>query len=305
MKKFILKITLFLAIFTLIDIIYGKTCEYLRKNAHGGNTYIDNLICDSIQHDILIFGSSRAHVQYDPVIIADSLGMDCFNCGYNGMGIIYHYGRYKIITQRYHPKVIIYDILPVLDMMIRDDNIIFINNLRPHYDQAGVDSIFWKIDSTEKIKMYSNTYKYHALLRGLFGDYKSHHYSKLGYEPSISQMQNEEIIQEKTDYQIDELKMFYLESFIKDCIASHTKLIFTASPRYGYDETGNAFDPLLSLCHKYNIPFLNHYTDKRFTHNKEYYHDATHFCKKGSTLYTKDLIKELRIIIHDNRENIH
>jgi hypothetical protein len=183
------------------------------------------------------------------------------------MGVIFHYGRLKIISRRYRPKVIIYDVLPVLDEMTRDDNTIFVNPLRPYYNVSGVDSMFWKIDKTERIKMISKMYNYHAEFIPYLLDYKNTVHSPLGFEPGKGIVSSKTIIEEKTKYVVDTLKIQYLEKFIQEC-RGKTLLIFTASPRWQYSHYGNAFDPLISLCKKYNIQFLNHYNDCRFIYKQ-------------------------------------
>ena len=298
MKKFLFKILIFFGLFALIDVLYGKACEYLRTHAQGGSTYSDNYVCDSTTQEILVFGSSRARHQYVPTIISDSLHMTCYNCGAVGMGIIYHYGIMKIISKRYIPKVILYDILPVLDEMRRDDNIIFINPLRPYFEVEGIDSIFMKIDSMEKYKMLSNTYKYHGSLLSYLSDFRSNSRTIFGYNPQHGYIAKGQKINEKTDYQADSLKLYYIEKFIQD-YKDKTQLIFLASPRYQYEESGNAFDPLISLCKQYNIPFLNYYTDKRFIYNDNFYKDETHFNQLGAETYTKMIIDDLRKIINE------
>jgi hypothetical protein len=301
MKRFIVRTLMFIIVVLMIDTAYGKICEFMRSHVRGGFTYIDKYVCDSARQDILIFGSSRARMQYDPQILSDSLRMSCFNCGSNGMGIIFHYGRLKIISRRYMPKVIIYDILPVLDEMTRDDNIIFANPLRPYYSVKGVDSIFWKIDKTERMKMLSQMYKYHAEFIPYLLDYRNTVHAPLGYEPGTGIVSNNLKIEEKTDYTVDSLKLYYLEKFIQEC-KGKTYLIFAAAPRWKYPESGNAFDPLIKLCRKYDIPFLNHYNDKRFIYKQDYYSDGTHFNKTGATAYSKMLSAELAKLMKNNKK---
>lgn len=147
----------------VIDRVYGNMMELLWQRTQGGFVTKTRYVCDSVDADILILGSSRARMQYDPKIISDTLGMSCYNCGHNGMGIITNYTKMKILTKRYMPKLVIVDILPILDVMTRDDNIIFVNELRPWYDVEGVDSVFWNIDSLERYKMLSKMYQYHSV----------------------------------------------------------------------------------------------------------------------------------------------
>ena len=62
MQKFLSKTLLFFTIVVIIDVLSGILFAYLVKHANGGENWRNNCICDSVNDDILIFGSSRATV---------------------------------------------------------------------------------------------------------------------------------------------------------------------------------------------------------------------------------------------------
>ena len=295
MKKFIGLLLLFMAMMVAIDRGYGFVCEYLFNHATGGNTYIDKYVCDSMKSDVLVFGSSRARYHYNPDIISDSLGMSCYNCGEDGMGIIFHYARWKMISKRYLPKMIVYDVLPVLDEMVRDDNIIFVNQLRPFYFiHPEIDSVFWKIDPNERYKMLSKTYQYHSDLMNFVSDYRNGSHSLVSFTPKTGHVNPGQLaIEDNTNYEADSLKLYFLEKFINEC-QGKTKVVFCASPRYLFNHAGNAFEPIEALCKKYGIPFYNYYTDSRFVTNGDYFSDATHLSKLGADVYTRTVVSNLK-----------
>lgn len=278
----------------IIDQVYGYAINQLRLKVAGGTVGKNMYVCDSVKSDVLIFGSSRARMGYDPVIIGDSLKMSCYNCGENGMGIIFDYARMKVITHRYMPKMVIIDVLPILYIMKRDDDIIFLNEMRPWYNVDGVDSVFWKVDNTERYKMLSKMYCYHSK----FLDYILNLHSKIpsnGYDPAPSSkiISDCELNQkEPTDNVEDPLKMYYLERFIKD-YRNKTKLVFVVSPRYNF-KTSKTVDPLRKLCNKYHILLLDHYADPKFVHDRSLHGDGNHFNEKGATLFSQTISKEIK-----------
>jgi len=201
----------------------------------------------------------------------------------------------KVVERRYMPKILIYDVLPILDMMVRDDNIIFVNGLRDYYGIPEIDSIFWRVDPMEKYKMVSYTYRYHGRFMQLFLDYKSGSgLPRGGYEPSpatkiISGTDLEQ--KEPTGDVVDSIKIYYLEKFIKE-YKDKTKLIFVISPRYNF-KTSNTVSPLRKLCEKYNVVLLDHYADPRFVYKKEFYGDGNHMNVTGATAWSKFIASEI------------
>lgn len=294
MRKFIYKVLLFLACFICMDIFYGVIMNIVRRDFCGGSISEIRYVCDSVKADILIFGSSRARMQYDPVIISDYLNMSCYNCGQNGMGIISDYTKMKIVSQRYMPKMVIIDILPILDLMRRDDNIIFVNDLRPWYYISGVDSVFWKIDPNERIKMFSNTYRYHSKLLEYIMS-RNTPMATMGYAPADASkiIRGKDLLQsEPTDNVPDSLKLYYLERFFTE-YKNKTKIVVIVSPRYMFKKS-NTVEPLRALCKKYEILLLDHYSDSNLNRTRKDFVDGNHMNIIGATKWSKFIAKEIK-----------
>lgn len=295
MKKFFVRlIVLFLLVLT-VDCFVGYAIEYFQKNAIGGDNGRNNYICNTTSEDILIFGSSRASHHYVPMIIEDSLNMSCYNCGQDGNGIILSYARYRMISERYTPKFIIYDVAFSFDLQ-KNDNRKYLSWLRPYYKRNGVDSIFWSVDHLERYKMYSNMYQYNSNFVQIISDSFIPQQSDIkGYRPLYGTMDYEPITKSSNSdntMKYDSLKLYYFEKLIKECLGK-TKLIFFLSPYYINTDL-STYKPIIDLCIKYNIPFINHLNDKDFIGNKDYFEDSTHLNNKGAEYYTKKIISEIR-----------
>ena len=109
MRRFLINIAMFFAIVVAVDFSLGSVFHYLQANVAQGRTEVEYHACKKSDEDILIFGSSRAAHHYVSQILTDSLNLRCFNAGQDGNGIILQYGRWKMISERYSPKLIIYD----------------------------------------------------------------------------------------------------------------------------------------------------------------------------------------------------
>ena len=162
MQKFIVKSFVFFTIIVVIDVLSGLFFGYLVENSKGGDTWRINFICNSVNDDILVFGSSRALHHYNPVILSDSLNLSCYNCGQGGNGAILNEARYQLILQRYKPKVLIYDVFPEFDLLGGEDNHKYLRYLKAYYERKGIPEVFESIDGLEKYKMLSQMYRYNS-----------------------------------------------------------------------------------------------------------------------------------------------
>ena len=301
MKRFIVKTIALLIVILVVDAGLGVIFQHMVKTAKGGETGRMEYICHKTNEDLLIFGSSRAAHHYDPRILEDSLHMTCYNCGKDGNGIILLYGWYKILKKHYQPRVILYDIEPSYDLL-EGDNSRFLSGLRYYYDESPIDSIFWKVEENEQYKMMLSSYRFNSQflqlamdnIEPLQKDFK-------GYRPLYGEMSYEATTRQNIcgKYRYDSLKLYYLERFIVDCKESGTQLIFATSPQYK-NTSSAVLTPIKNLCRRYDVPFIDHYTDDAFNQNKKYFRDSAHLNEKGATNYTLTIAKEIKRL-----ENIH
>lgn len=297
MKKFIAKIILLLVILFFVDELTGHLFKYMQYHSKGGDTGRMTYIADSLNEDILIFGSSRAIHHYDPKILEDSLQLSCYNCGRDGNGIIFSYGMYRLFRDRYSPKIIIYDVVQNFDLIDEGNNEKYLDWLRYFYDKAGIDSIFVDIDKSEKYKMIPQMRRYNGKFIQITSDYIRPQQSDIkGYRPLEGIMKYEPIennTPSKKSIRIDENKLKYFKMLIKDCKERNTKLIFMVSPKYKGNED-NTYKVIMQLAKAENIPFFYHYNDAEISPNKKYFEDSFHMNKYGAEIYTKKIIHEIK-----------
>lgn len=303
MKKFIFNILIFFAIVSGIDVIAGITCNYLESHAKGGDTYREYYAFMKSNENILIYGSSRAIHHYIPKLITDSTKQTCFNCGLDGNGIIFQYGRYKVMTNRYTPDIIIYDIEPAFDLN-KDDKLKYLNGLKAFYDEPGVDSIFWDVSYIERYKMFSKLYRYNTKFIQMASDNirPLQKISKGGYKPLYGEIDYNIEWSDDPEYEIDTLKLKYFESMILSTKERGIKLIFVASPKYRA-LSSDSMTPIKQLCNKYDIQFLDYYCDNRFVNNASLFQDSHHLNDNGASRFTNILIDTLKVIIKPQQKS--
>lgn len=302
MKKFLLRLLVYSAIIFAIDIAAGKAFSYMHAHAKGGDNGRNNYICNDVDADILIFGSSRAMHHYNPILISDSLGMSCYNCGQDGNGAILNYARFQLICQRYNPKLIIYDVTPEYDLLSGDDNHKYLGWLRAYYDMSGIADIFESIDSTEKYKMLSQLYRYNTKFIQIVSDYiyPIQDEGILGYRP-IKGVIDPMRISKKDPikyFKSDSLKLLYFRKFLE--LSKNSKTVFVVSP-YWHGKDSVFFKPIQNECVTNGYEFINYANNSKYHHNMLYFKDRNHLNSKGADEFTKDVISQLKMIICANK----
>lgn len=296
MKTFVIKILLFGVLLFGADRIAGYTFSYLSEHSKGGYTGHYHYLVDQTKDDVLVFGSSRAIHHYNPQIISDSLGMSCYNCGQNGNGIVLFYGWWQMIKERYHPKMIIYDITTDFDLLKGEDNHKYLGWLKEAYERKGVKEVFLSVDKTEQYKMMSQMYRFNSKWHQVVADYIHPLYvvEENGFFPlkgSIDPMKVRKNVNLEQPFEFDQLKIDYLKKMVEEM--GDTKLVFVVSPSiYGLDE--RQLEPIRELSKDRGIAFYDFSNDAKYVHNAEYFKDGSHLNATGADEFTKELMDLMR-----------
>ena len=298
-----MKVLLFSACIVVMDLAFGQLFSFLRSHAKGGSTANCEYIANRCQDDVIILGSSRATHHYVPQIIEDSLGVTCYNCGEEGNGVVLAYGRLRMLTERYTPKLILYELTPGYDYGTKEPNNKSLGYLRAYYDKKGIKGIFKDFDDDlswlkMKSKMYKNTSR---LLPDVFDNitFRDNH---KGYEPLYGKMllkENQFEAQTNQIFSVDSVKLSYVERVIALSKEEQIPLIFMISPRYGIVQPDmSIYEPALSICKQYNVPVYNYLSCMSISDRIEFFQDEGHMNNQGAEAYTSLLVNDvLRTII--------
>ena len=297
----------FLLVFFIIgfDQFLGLVCRYLNSHAKSGDTAKHYYIAEQCNEDILIFGSSRAEVTYDPQIIKDSLGLTAYNCGSANSSILLQYGRLLMITQRYNPKLVILDMTTYFDICKTDvkDEINYIHPLKKFYDKPGIDSIFSNFSRLETLKMISQLYRFNGYLPDMIVDnfttnniknYQGYKpiFDTIDYEPDSSDIVNEALVWDST-------KKLYFQKFMNICKEKGILLVVAYSPIYRA-KSNVAYSEVTNYCLDHNIPLIDYYANPSFVSSREYFADILHMNAIGSNKYTTEIIAILRKMLNSS-----
>ena len=287
-----MRVLLFLAFVIEIDYAFGQFFTFLRVHARGGSTANCEYIANRSEDDIIILGSSRATHHYVPQIIEDSLALSCYNCGEEGNGVVLAYGRLKMLTDRYKPKLVLFEVTPVYDYGDKELNNKYLGYLRAYYYKEGIRGIFNDFDGKfSRIKMSSKMYQNTSRLLPDLVDNVIYRDNHLGFEPLHGQMTKENFgMLKEGQIAIDSLKLSYLEKLIVLCKGKDIPLLFMVSPVFhGVDLMGD-YEPALELCEQYGIEIGNYKDDSFISNRVEFFQDAEHLNQAGAIVYTQRII---------------
>lgn len=298
MKRFLAKLTLFFVFIYVLDALSGYGFAWLRSHAKGGSTANCEYIANRASEDIIILGSSRATHHYIPSIIEDSLGVSCYNCGEEGNGSILAYGRLRMLTNRYKPKLVIYEITPGYDYGRTDPYSKYLGYLRAYYNEQGIRGIFEDFDDNlSSLKMKSKMYQNTSRLLPDLVDNIIYRDNRQGYSPLYGHMNTDEVVpgvSPRNDSAVDSLKLSYVERIIKLCIDKDISLVFSISPRFGLDSDIEPYLPALSLCDKYGIEVANYLNVPQICSHADLFQDSVHLNHKGAETYTTLVLPEIK-----------
>ena len=294
MKRFLINIAIFFAIVAVGDFSMGKVFHYLQAHA-GGRTGAEYYVCEKATEDVIIMGSSRASHHYVPEIISEKLGMSCFNAGQDGNGIILQYGRWKMLSERYTPKLIIYDITSVFDVEV-NDNMAYIDRLKPFCGDLMVKDYVSEVFPMEHFKTFSSMYCYNYKFIEMAFDYlrKGDYKSSGGYIPLNGHIRKEIISKAKTEkshsIEMDSVKLFYLYQLVKEARKKGSQVLLVVSPSWkGGNLAANAYSTIKAMAEEYRVQFVE-YIDLEMCNNPDNFEDSSHLNDKGARAFTDNLL---------------
>ncbi len=301
MKKFLLKILLFVAVLALIDILSGYCFPVLRSWAKSGQTYKIEYISNVCTDDIIILGSSRADHHYVPSVFEEDLNHTCYNAGEMGCGIIPAYARYKMISKRHKPKLVIYEVTPGYDYLEDNDYSAYVGTLRQYLNDKDIKEVYLDFsDKLERIRIVSNLYRNNSKLVKNLKDAILSTPSYKGYEPLYGTLpSNYSSKRSKTGYEllgVDTLKYNYLTRLVEDTKKDGVPLVFAISPIYGNGQLPSEYHYIIDLCEEHNIPIINNSYCSGIS-EASYFQDSEHLNHEGATLYSHYVANQVKAFI--------
>ena len=302
MKKFIVRLILFcvplVSLAFVADFVISKN---LRKSTDRMLIGWNEIRSGKLHHDVVIMGSSRAWVQYDPQILDSILNIDSYNLGINGSLInrqVIKYNEYCRFNVK--PKVILQNIDHMTMRITRGYER---EQFFPYFHDSSFRnavSHYENFDIFQKHLPLLRYYGYSTLILDGLGFSKHSSVPSVkgyqGFERSWDGSAFEKITTIYPDQDISALRIF--DEYCEKACSEGIRMIFVYAPLYiGATERICDIDTMrqmyASIAEKYNIPILD-YSDDPLCYNTNYFYNATHLNKTGAELFSAKLANDIK-----------
>lgn len=316
MKRFIFNISSFFIILLIsLYCLQFVVDEGLKKQEN--NTYKDwNLIfSNKINSDIIILGSSRAWVHYNPKIIEDITNLSCYNLGIDGGMLLMQYSKWEsFINNNKLPKIVVLNV-DVWSLGKRND--LFVKQqFLPYLAHSEIYYNLRKIDSNLVYDRYIPLFKYHGYLDLVYDGILSYfdvqidtNYAKYkGFAYKNSKWTDDfEIFKNSLEkgeliYNHAQIKLGFtiIKKILKKCKENNIFLILSYAPQYyeltqlsiQHDSIVRKFEEIAKL--NKNVYFWN-YSNDSLSYSTENFENSMHLnnigAEKFSIKFANDLNK--------------
>jgi hypothetical protein len=288
----------------------------LRKSRNNYYASWNDLYDSKINADLLVLGSSRAAFHVSPSIIDSVLKVNSYNLGLSAWHFDMQYARFKIYLKYNHkPKYIIHnvdvygfckraDVVDAQQFLPYLNDSILLATTKGHkgaFDLYQQKIPLWKYKNQQSLVWegmcnYFNVLALHDTTTMVKG-YRGYEYAwnqdferfKKRYPKGVRYTFSKEIEQ-----QFEEYLSFCKREGIQVVLFSAPEY-YEVQPYYKNKQT------MIALCRamtkKYGCVFLD-YSKDSICYHKKYFYNSQHLNTAGSKVFSKQLAKELKAIIH-------
>ena len=248
---------------------------------------------DTTYHDIIINGSSRAWVQYDPYILDTILNTNSYNLGTENGMINRQILRYNKYCQFHKDPSLLIQNIDYFTMTS-----VFGYEVEQYYPY------FYDRDFLKELNKYENfswkeknipIYRYLGKNRLLFLDndnlYKGYKGRDLNWNPDALNA----IVSFSAE--VDTIMQKEFREFLSKTQSCGTKVLFVYAPSYykvieKLDNLDEMYDMYQTIANEFSIPIIDYNYDS-MCYDTTYFYNGTHLNKKGAELFTTKLAHDI------------
>ena len=309
MRQFLRKVSIFLLFTSVVAIIADLlVTKALQQSDKGDLASWNKIYNQQLNEDVLIYGSSRARVHFDPRIFESELGVSAYNMGIDGHNFLMQKARHDaVLRNNRQPKLIVLSV-DYYTLNKRDD-LFNSGQFLPYILQP-------EIRKTTRLYKGLDVYDYYLpmaryighpglVLEGfriILGKKSASYETYNGFVPQFLAWDNklESLIRNNTQYEtvVDKQYLGLLRNFLKDCRNKGIKVLMTYAPEY---TTGQQFvkgrDKMMAVFNKLadelKVPFWD-FSHDEISEDKRLFYDAFHLNAEGAEIFTRKFVNLLR-----------
>ena len=306
MKQFIIKLAIYagiiLAVFSVADIFLSQR---LRNSNIIEFQAWNNIYNQKLRNDVVIMGSSRAFVQFNPRIIDSVLHVNSYNLGYNASLVNRQVERYYAYCriQNWEPKTIIYSI-----------DYGTLSGITVNFEREQFYPYFFcdrdLVEAFDKYQHFSLMEKYIPFWRYCTCFLDFHVYDVLtnpeekelfykGFKNNRIKWVNDLVMgKDPLKYTCSEEALRIFKNYIKDMHSKGKNIIFVYAPLYTeFSKKFKGIDGMYTvfgdIAHEYNIPILD-YSHDPICSDTSFFYNSAHLNRIGADIFTLQLSNDLK-----------
>jgi len=296
-KLFFRNLLSFLLILVLLDFLIGNALRYFYFRIKVGQYAETTYVLNTVDKDLLVFGSSRATHNFSSEIFEREWGPSFYNVGSDGQGVFYHYAVLRSILKKHSPKVIILS-MDFLEFDRSREGYDRLSKLLPYYrSHKEIRSIISFKSNFEKFKMFSQIYPFNSMILNIAADsIKMTKQSDRGYIPLDGRWKAPLEKKEFKETAMDKAKIKVYQDFIAQAVHSGAHVFVIVAPYYiNFDYANSSTLKLASLIAKSNgAVFIDYSQDSYFLCHPELFDDPYHLNDEGAKIFTKMVISAVK-----------
>ena len=305
MKKFLLMICLFFGLLYWLawGVDFFITRQFEKVDASPFANWNDIYNSD-IQADVLIMGSSRAYVQFNPRILDSVLQVNSYNLGMDGRAVESQVIKYHIYRrkQKTKPQLVLFEVyqgtMDVSNGYQRLQFVPYLTDANLWWQTRRLEGFSWADDVIPCWRYRNYIQDVKEIINGTsfyccpeqkaykgFCDYdKPWDGSMLARIDTIVYSREPEAIAE-------------VERFLEECHREQIQVAFVIAPYYieatrKIEDLDGWYRMISAIAEPFDVPILD-YTYDSLSYDTTYFYNASHLNREGAALFTKKLAHDL------------
>jgi hypothetical protein len=271
----------------------------------------NNILSGSVNADVVISGSSRAMVHYDPRILQSVTGLSAYNIGRNGsqtdiqLSVLRAYLRHNA-----KPKLVLHNLDLFSFEISKDiyDPAQYIPYLHEESIYAGVKRVYpsawkWRYVPLYAYAVEDMRFTWMTGLKGFFGYQPAEDHFR-GFVPRYSHWTEDfdhfrQANPQGVTFRIEERGMLDLSEIIVMCQRSNIPIVLVYSPEF-YEmqllerNRDAIFAKFHDLADRFHIAFWD-FSASPISTRKENFYNSQHLNASGAHLFTEELAQRLHV----------